>query len=150
MNNNVTIFKSLYATSTGFNRDVFFVLERIRNGASKSLIEQVRKAPNDDIRSEIKKQLPVVCFSGTFRYRSISGLIRHSELLVLDFDNIPENQFEKPKQSLKNDKPIFALWVSPSGNGIKCLVRIPPEENNHKRYYSSLKEHINSEYLADS
>lgn len=150
MNNNVTIFKSLYATSTGFNRDVFFVLERIRNGASKSTVEQVRKAPNDDIRSEIKKQLPVVCFSGTFRYRSISGLIKHSGLLVLDFDKIPENEFEKTKQELKNNKYTFALWLSPSGNGLKCLVRIPPEENNHKRYYSSIKEFINSEYLDDS
>src|SRR5690606_10419579 len=103
MNNNVTIFKSLYETSTGFNRGVFFVLDRIRNGASKPIVEQIRKAPTDDIRSEIKKKLPVVCFSGTFRYRAISGLIKHSGLLVLDFDKIPENEFEKTKQILKNN-----------------------------------------------
>ena len=42
---------------------------------------------------------------------------------------------------------MFSVFVSPSGNGLKVLVRIPPEPENHTKYFNSLKSEFNSEYF---
>jgi hypothetical protein len=76
----ISLFKSLYST-VSYKIEIEEALERIRNGSSKELIEQIRKGDK-----EKKKQLPAVCFNGTFTSRNDNSLIEHSGLCVLDFD----------------------------------------------------------------
>ena len=54
------------------------------------------------------------------------------------------------KQRLCKDKYVFSVFVSPSGNGLKVLVKIPTIVENHKSYFLSLQNHFNSENFDKS
>lgn len=144
----VTIFKNITATSTGFHRDVEFILNRIKNGNSLTLLDKIRLAPTKVERNELKKGLPSICFSGTFRNRSINGLIKHSGLICLDFDGFTDEDTAKVwRDTLTAWEYTFALFTSPSGEGLKVLVRIPPEPNNHKAYFDAIADHFDCEFF---
>ena len=51
------------------------------------------------------------------------------------------------KERLSKNKYIFALFISPSGKGLKAVVKIPKEPDNHKNYFLSLQHYLNSEYF---
>ena len=67
MSNNVTIFRNIKDTSTPFFKDMASILDRMKDGKSKDLIKQIRSEKNKEVRQELKKNLPAICFSGTFK-----------------------------------------------------------------------------------
>lgn len=140
----ISAFKHWSEVNNPYNRDVFKCLERIRNGASKDKIEKYRSTKDP----EIKKSLPGYCFSGTFSNRSKIGLKKHSGLLVLDFDKVEDVQVLK--DSIIDLPFVFSAFISPGGEGLKVLVRIPPEPENHELYYTAIFNHINHPALDQS
>ena len=139
----VTIFKSIHDVSAGFNRDVLSVLERIKNGKSREIIEQIRQLPEDKA-NEIKRALPGVCFNGSFRHRSASGLIKHSGLMICDIDKLDSYEHAVEERNIASQDPYtFAAWISPSGKGIKILVKIPAEPERHKAYFDAYRDYLN-------
>ena len=130
----ITIFKNIKETSTPFFRDVFFVLDRIRDGKHKELINSIRNESDKTKRNNLKKNLPAICFSGKFNKRSDDSIIEHSGLICLDFDGYATNEdMLSEKQRLIDDKYVMSVFVSPSGNGLKALIKIPKDIENHKR-----------------
>ena len=53
----ITIFKNIKETSTPFYRSLDFVLERIKTGKNKDLIEGIRKETDKTERNNLKKNL---------------------------------------------------------------------------------------------
>lgn len=146
----VTIFKDIKNTSAGFVKDVFVVLGRIQSGKSAATVGRIRSldASNHSERSVLKASLPSICFSGTFRHRSKQGLIKHSGLICLDFDNFPnEEEMSAWRDTFIGDLYTFCLFVSPSGNGFKLIVKIPANESDHKAHYESLGKYYNCQYF---
>lgn len=139
----VSIFKSKNDTSTAFNRDVSVALERIKTGKSKDIVEQIRQLPKDK-GDELKVALAGVCFNGSFRYRNASGLIQHSGLMVIDLDKFgtPQDAI-KCREELKENPYIYSAWISPSGLGVKALIRIPADPETHKQRFASFGEYLN-------
>jgi len=139
----VTIFKSITATSAGFNRSVDFVFERIRTGKSKELLSLIRLEPEKEVRNKLKMGLPSICFSGTFSNRSAAGLVKHSGLICLDFDGFEDDATATAwRDTLTAWEYTFAIFTSPSGNGLKVLVRIPETDAvGHKEYFEALENH---------
>ena len=139
----ITIFKNIRETDTPFHRDVKMILERIRNGASKELVKKIRANNVKSERNEMKKDLPSICFSGIFKKRGDQYLEHHSGLVCLDFDGY-ENSKEmlQDKQQLSEDKHVYSVFVSPSGRGLKVLVKIPADESNHTSYFNALEKHF--------
>jgi hypothetical protein len=82
----ITIFKNIKETDTPFYRDVENILDRVKSGASKDLVKKIRVEKRKDVRNDLKKLLPAVCFSGTFTKRTDNSLVEHSGLICLDFD----------------------------------------------------------------
>ena len=82
----VTLFKDISATNAPFYREVDSVLDRIRDGVSKSIVLAIRELDEKSERDKIKKQLPAICFSGQFSSRNDDSIIEHSGLICLDFD----------------------------------------------------------------
>jgi len=148
MTRNVTIFKNIKETSTPFHREVSKILERIQQGASKEVVKKIRLEKRKNERNELKKLLPAICFSGTFNKRADSSIIEHSGLICLDFDG-----YEKQKELLIDKdliskfKFVYSVFISPSGNGLKVLVKIPTDIENHTKYFNSLEKHFNSPYF---
>jgi len=142
----ITIYKTLFEVSTPFYRDIHFVLNRIKEGKNKELISLIRKEKDKKKRNELKEKLPAICFSGTFKTRSISGLDTHSGYICIDFDNYSNNEeLNKQRELLLKDKYTFALFDSPSGDGLKCIVKIPAIKENHTSYFEALRSHYNSD-----
>lgn len=145
---NVTIFQNIKDTSTPFHRDVMSILQRVKDGSSKDLVKRIRSEKNKTERNELKKQLPAICFSGTFNKRNDSAIIEHSGLMCLDFDGYEKQKaLLEDKENLSKSKFVYSVFVSPSGNGLKVLVKIPADAENHQNYFNSLEKHFNSPYF---
>ena len=148
MNTQVTIFKNIKETETPFFKEVSFILKRIKEGKSKSLIKEIRKEKDKTARNELKKNLPAICFSGQFNKRSDSSLVEHSGIICLDFDGYQKQKdMLQDKEMFINNKFVLSVFVSPSGNGLKVLIKIPSDADNHIKYFTSLKSEFDSTYF---
>jgi hypothetical protein len=148
MTSDITIFKNIRETETPFYRGVDKILERIKDGSSKELVKRIRAEKNKSDRNEIKKNLPAICFSGTFNKRNDSSIVEHSGLICLDFDGYTKQKdLLQDKESISKDKHTYSVFISPSGNGLKVLVKIPQDVDNHVNYFNSLENHYGSEYF---
>ena len=144
----ITIFKDIKETAQPFFRKVDVILKRIQEGSSKDLVKRIRAEKDKEKRNLLKQQLPAICFSGTFTKRNDTSLQEHSGLICLDFDGYKTNKdMLQEKERLSKNKYIFALFISPSGKGLKAIVKIPKEPDNHKNYFLSLQNYLNSEYF---
>ena len=148
MTQEITIFKNIMETSTPFFREVGVVLHRIKEGASKELVKKIRLEKDKSKRNEIKKDLPAVGFSGKFNKRNDNSLQEHSGLICLDFDGYPKTKLLlEDKETFTKDKFVFSVFISPSGKGLKVLVKIPQDADNHSNYFNSLQNHFDSQYF---
>ncbi len=151
----VTIFRNISSTATPYHKDVTVVLERIKSGVDLHLVNQIRFEKDKEKRNSLKRGLPSICFSGKFRQRSASGLIKPSGLIALDFDGYKNQEelllhkkaFESSKEK---SKYTFACFISPSNLGLKVIVKIPPSEKDHKAYFKALQEFYNNEHFDAS
>jgi replicative DNA helicase len=91
---------------------------------------------------EIKKDLPIVLWSGEFSDRKDTSITNHSGLIVLDFDHI---DVEGSKTVLSTDDYVFACWISPSGEGLKALVKITNPES-HRDHFRALQAYFDKQY----
>ena len=136
----VTIFKSINSHVPQYF-EVEEVLNRIKRGTNKQLIEKIRTEKSKEVRDNLKKGLQWICFSGKFKKRLNEELIEHSGLICLDFDNFTNKQTLMNWHSrLKNDIHCFALFISPSGKGLKALFRVPKcsENDEHNSRFEAI------------
>lgn len=132
---------SLYNNATNVTAPKYFeidkILDSIKSDALKNKILQLRLHKYDKVlKSTIKQSLPSICFSGKFNKRCKEGIIKHSGFAIMDFDHI-ENILEF-KAKMCKDEYTYAAFISPSGDGLKVLVKIPAEIENHEAYYLGL------------
>lgn len=140
----VTIFKNIFAKEPYFVK-IDKVLERIKSGNSRELVNKIRNSYLKEERLELKKQLPSICFSGQFSKRANDSCNTHSGLVCLDFDHLPDVQ--KFKDELIKDKYVYSAFVSPSGDGLKVLIKIPAKVETHKASCKALKEYFKTQNL---
>ena len=144
----ITIFQNIKDTSTPFHRDVRVILDRIKEGATKELVKKIRLEKRKPERNELKKSLPAICFSGVFTKRADSSIVEHSGLICLDFDGyLKQKELLQDKENLSKNKYVYSVFISPSGNGLKVLVKIPADAENHTNYFNSLEKYFNSPYF---
>jgi len=133
----VTIFKNIFSKEPHFIT-VDKALERIKLGASKALVLDIRLALDKEKANKLKLNLPSICFSGKFGAdRKDEQLVAHSGFIVLDFDDISDLR-DKQTEIIQKDF-VYACWVSPSGNGLKALVKIA-DGKKHREHFQSLQE----------
>ena len=137
----VTLFESLYENNNPKTMPIAEALNRIRTGTSATTIDVVRNGESKQAK-EFKKTLPIVLFSGEFKTRRDDALERHSQFIVLDFDHI---DVEASKALLSTDPYVYSCWVSPSGDGLKALVKISQPER-HRDHFRSLRTYFAKTY----
>lgn len=86
------------------------------------------------------------CFSGTFSNRNDKELIKHSQLLCVDFDHLKD--IEILFKRLLNDEYFDTqlLFRSPSGDGLKWIIPIDITETTHGNYFASVANYIQQTY----
>lgn len=141
----VTIFKNINETGKPYYISVKKALDRIRGGQSKELLDKVRSTEAKDVRNELKKGLPSVCFGGKFSSRSDNALIEASGLMSIDFDGFESTSLLEAKRfELEMDDYTYACFESPSGNGLKVLVKIPSTDSKgYKSYFKAIEKYYN-------
>jgi VirE N-terminal domain. len=120
------------------------IAQRIRCGSSKVLIDQIRAGNKD-----LKKKLPSICFAGEFLQRNRKGLQKHAGLMVVDFDKYPDkNIMLDHLAELKQNSHFVLLFISPSGLGIKGVVKIPTaNKDTHPQYFKAFQEKYKFDYF---
>lgn len=148
----ITIFANINQTSSPHYISVATAIDRIRNGKSKDLCDKIRSASTKEERNELKKGLPSVCFSGKFERRSADALLEPSGLMVIDFDGFKDSTLLEAKRfELEMDDYTYACYLSPSGDGLKVIVRIPRvNKNEYKRYFKAIEGYYNCDEFDKS
>jgi len=135
----VTMFETLYSKKA-YHMPIAKALKRIKEGDSATKIETIRNGGEQ--AKDFKKSLPVVLFSGEFETRNDNALARHSQFIVLDFDHI---DVTASKALLSTDPYVYGCWVSPSGDGLKALVKVSNPER-HRDHFRSLRTYFEKTY----
>jgi hypothetical protein len=109
-------------------------------------IEVLRVCSPSAYRTE-KTRLPVLYFTGLFSDQTNKGLIKPSGLLIADFDKYESTEaLQADRQRIEADPHVLACFVSPSGKGLKVLVRIPATDNNaeYNKLFNAVGKHFNN------
>ena len=112
------------------------MIERVRG--THSVDQQGNPIPDKDA----KRELPVVMYSGKFSGRKDEDLTEHSGVIVLDFDHI---DVAHSKNALATDDYILACWVSPSGDGLKALVKVA-QPRKHRDHFRAIASYMDRQY----
>jgi hypothetical protein len=138
----VTVFSKITDVENPFYKEIDDVLLSFKDGSNKDKIEFVRSITDKEKRNKLKSELKSVCFSGEFSRRSAKNIIRHSGFACLDFDDVKDAICLR--DSLQDNEYIYSAFVSPSGNGVKALVKVPKDIQNYKKYYEAICETFDS------
>jgi len=132
----VSVFENLYSDKP-FTQDVGTILERFKSDDRYNISEMADLSKDE--RDKRKKFLPVVTFAGVFSKRAKSALVQASGFAILDFDDVEPNEI---KEVLSKDKYCYSAFISPSGNGVKALIRIGAVTSDfeYKQYYKAIAE----------
>ena len=139
----ITVFANVKDVENPFYKEIDDVLNDIKNGTNKDYISKIRNESNKEKRNLLKQKLKSICFSGEFSYRSAKNCIKHSGFACLDFDDVDEPYVLR--DSLQDNEYIYSAFISPSGNGVKAIVKIPSSIKDHKKYYEAICETFDTE-----
>lgn len=132
-----TIFKNIYSKEPHYI-SIDEAIERIRVGKSRVNVDEIRNTVDKEKANKLKANLPSVCFSGKFaKNRTDQDVLQHSGFIVLDFDNVVDLR-DKQTEVISHDM-VYACWVSPSGTGLKALIKIA-NGKKHREHFQSLQE----------
>lgn len=132
-----TIFKNIYSKEPHY-LPVSDALKRISAGKSKQRVEEIRGTIDKEKAGKLKANLPSVCFSGKFGPdRTDEQLLEHSGFIPLDFDAVSDLR-DRQSEIISNEY-VYACWISPSGNGLKALVKVS-DGKRHREHFQALQE----------
>ena len=77
----VTIFKNIRDIDTPHFKDVYYILNRIKEGTSANLVKRIRKEKDKSARKELKKELTDISLRGKFN-KGADNNIQHQSGLV--------------------------------------------------------------------
>ncbi len=119
----------------------------IGNGKLRAITRKIRAETDGEKRKKLKRDnLPAITTSGTFANGThlIYDLNKHSGFIQIDID---KSLYPKElKEKLSKDKYTNACFLSPSGNGVKVVVKIIPDKNLHYQSFIELENYYTEKY----
>jgi hypothetical protein len=146
-------------TSEGRVVPLVAVVEEIRNPSAEieTLIREIRscykshgggKAGKRAI-SEMKRQLPAFTLNATGARLEASV---SNGIVVIDLDELGE-RLSGAYDSLRADQHCVQVFISPSGDGLKALIRVPKSTGNdqemrlqHRKYFSAVRKYVREQF----
>ena len=88
-------------------------------------------------------------FSGIFTTRNDRAIVKHSGLLCIDFDHLPN--LSEIKTRLLSDEYFETqlLFTSPSGDGLKWIISIDTGTVAHSGYFAAVANYIKQTYQIE-
>jgi hypothetical protein len=121
------------------------ILDEIRTGKYKHAIVYLRKSlaeKKEEAYNKAKKSLPAFTPSGKFvGGRKLEFLADYSSCIILDIDKLSAADLQNAKHLANQSEFTYASFISPSGNGLKILVKINSDKANHKEAFLLVQAH---------
>lgn len=133
-----SFFNSCMVTEPASNIPLDVFIEAIQFGNFQKQIEAIRQSQQKAKQTELKKELPAATISGIFSERKATGLISHSNIICMDFDELTDP--EGLKSEAAKLPYVLAAFISPRGNGCKVLVHI--DGSQHLEAFMAISEAI--------
>lgn len=143
----ITVFKNITDTKKPYYVFPQIIYEYIKNGRYKDKIDSIREITDKGERDKLKATLPSICWSGEFTKRANSAIKKHSGLVCVDFDHV--NNLTDFKEKICKVRYTYMAFVSPSGDGLKVIIRIPPNIKTHADSCRAITEYFNEETLDE-
>uniref|UniRef100_UPI004047E521 DUF3987 domain-containing protein n=1 Tax=Algoriphagus sp. TaxID=1872435 RepID=UPI004047E521 len=120
----------------------------IKSPTYKEVTEECRGLMDTKERKEFKnKNFDSCTYSGIFSSRKDECLLKHSGLLTLDFDHV-EDVVELKKRLIEDEYlETELIFVSPSGDGIKCIIKIDLSIGTHEEYFEGVANYIKATHF---
>lgn len=119
----------------------------IKGSTYKEVTKELRGLMDTKKRKEFKKENFDYCtYSGTFSSRKDECLLKHSELLTLDFDHVADVTALKKRLIEDGYLETELIYVSPSGDGIKCIIKIDLSIGTHLEHFEAVSNYITAMY----
>jgi len=139
----VTIFKNFNEVVE--HKTIATILEEIKTGKHKPGIIYLRKSlaeKKEEAYNKAKKSLPAFTPSGKFvGGRKLEFLTEYSKFIILDIDKLSTADLQKSKSIAAQSEFTYACFISPSGNGLKILVKIETPKTEHKETFLKVQAH---------
>ena len=139
----VTIFKNFNEVVE--HKSLPVILEEIRTGKYRHAIVYLRKSlteKKEEAYNKAKKSLPAFTPSGKFvGGRKLEFLAEYSNTIILDIDKLSKEELSKATHLANQTEFTYASFISPSGNGLKILVKIDTPKTEHKETFLLVQDH---------
>ncbi len=139
-----------HCAAPGVNVLLETMLDGIENGTWREPIQQLRACEKGSPAfDKIKKRLPSFMLSAsTNGGHKIGDVKEHSGLLQLDIDDVPEHAASL-RNRIAEDPHVIAAWLSPSGTGVKGIMRIPADVAMHKTAFETAGDYMRKTYAVE-
>lgn len=142
----ITIFKNFNEVVE--HKTIPQILEEIKTGKYRHAIVYLRKSLSEnkmEAYEKAKKSLPAFTPSGKFvGGRKLEFLTDYSNCIILDIDKLSPEQLKNARQLANQSEFTYASFISPSGNGLKILVKIDTPKTEHKETFLKVQAHYES------
>lgn len=139
----ITIFKNFNEVIE--HKTIPEILHEIKTGKYRPGITYLRKSLAEnklEAYEKAKKSLPAFTPSGKFvGGRKMEFLEAYSNFIILDIDKLSTADLTKAKEVAAKSEFTYACFISPSGNGLKILVKVNTTKEDHKETFLAIQKH---------
>jgi len=125
-------------------------LENIKNGKYKVIIEQCRLTLKESGKigyDALKSELPAVTFCGVFNeMRKSEKISFYNKLIIIDIDDLESDNIDIFRKKIKNDEHTYSMFLSPSGNGLKILIKVESDVEHHKLAFKAIDKYYREKH----
>jgi uncharacterized protein (DUF2164 family) len=119
----------------------------ITSNTYKSVTERLRSFSDIKEKRKFKaNNFDYATFSGIFKKRSDKELLKHSSLITIDFDHLENIQLVKEQLLQDAYFETEMLFTSPSGDGIKWIIKIDLSKATHQDYFKAIANYLQQTY----
>jgi hypothetical protein len=139
----ITIFKNFNEVIE--HKTIPEILHEIKTGKFRPGITYLRKSLAEnkmEAYEKAKKSLPAFTPSGKFvGGRKMEFLEAYSNFIILDIDKLSQTDLQNTKHIANQCEYTYASFISPSGNGLKILVKVDIKKEDHKETFLAIQKH---------
>jgi len=152
---NVSMFENCVST-LGRPVDALAIFNAIKKGRWREEVGRIRRLYSETLKrtgshdkakkavEHLKKNLPGVTWSGKFSRRGNEYLLQHSGLFGgdIDADALGGKDPKEVRAKLRTSLYVVAVFLSPTGHGLKVIFRAPPDASKHEGSFRTVRQHV--------
>ncbi len=147
MQTNIQLYQGAKDNKGSNNYTVQQAVDFIKYCTIQAQITAIQSCTNTDEKSFLKSKLPAVTWSGTFTKRKATECVTYSQLICIDIDKVADVQAVKNR--IVQDAYTFICFISPSGNGLKVIIKTFAQPNTHKEVFNTIQQYYKSDFDID-